>query len=105
MFFLAWIDISHLYLFLLIIQINPVFSCSSNSLPSSVDRVTTGTCNLASRILNVVFVGLLIAGLSLFASFFALLLNTQFADHVTVEDISQLISGISSVFQKVTKMF
>ena len=94
-----------MYLFLLIVHLNPVFSCSSNSLPSSVDRVTTGTWNLVSGILNVTFVGLLIAGLSRFAAFVALLLNTQFADHVRVKDISQLISGISSVFQKATKMF
>ena len=97
MLFLAWIDISHLYLFLLIVHLNPVFSCSSNSLPSSVDRVTTGTCNLVSGILNVTFVGLLIAGLSPSAAFVALLLNTQSADQVKAKDTSQLISDISSI--------
>ena len=84
--------ISDLYSFYLIILLNPAFDCSNNLVSFSVDIVINGTYN--SVILNVKFVGLLIAGLSPSAAFVALLVNTQFADQVKVKDTSQLISGI-----------
>ena len=62
-----------------------------------------------SIILNVAFVGLLIAATAGFASGFAflvaLLVNRQFSDHAKIRFISQLINGMSSVLQKLLKCF
>ena len=62
-----------------------------------------------SVILNIAFVGLLtaaIAGFTLgFASLVALLVNTQFSDHVKIRFLSQLINGIFSVLQTLPKYF
>ena len=62
-----------------------------------------------SVILNVVFVGLLIAATagftSGFASLVALLVNTQFSVCVKIRFISQLINGMPSVLQKLLKYF
>ena len=69
--------------------------------------MTTGTYNFVSVIFNVAFVGLLTAasaGLtSGSASLVALLVITQIPDQVKIRFISQLINGISSVFQNVLK--
>ena len=48
--------------------LNPVLNCSKNLLSSLVERVTTGTYNFVSVILNVAFVGLSIAATAGFAS-------------------------------------
>ena len=65
--------------------------------------------NFVSVILNIAFVGLLIAvtvgSASGFASLVALLVNTQFWDHVKMRFISQLINGMSNVLQKSLKCF
>ena len=45
----------------MIVILNPVFNCSKSLLSLSVDKVTTGTHSFVSFILNVAFVGLLIA--------------------------------------------
>ena len=62
-----------------------------------------------SVILNVAFVGLLSAPTagfaSRFASLVALLVNTQFSDHIKIRFIAQLTNGISSVLQKFLKCF
>ena len=58
-----------------------------------------------SVILNVAFVGLLIAATAGSASLVALLVNTQFSDHVKIRFISQLIYGMSAVLQKLLKCF
>ena len=90
------LDISDLYLFQLIVLLNPVFNCSKSLLSSSVDKVTTRTCNFVSVVLNVAFIGLLTAataGLaSGSASHFALLVNTQFPDQIKIRFISQLMA-------------
>ena len=57
----CWVS-SDLYLFHLIVLLNPVFNCSNNLLSSWVDKVTTGTYNFVSLILNVAPVGALISG-------------------------------------------
>ena len=54
----ALVYISDLYLFHLIDFLNPVFNCYKGLLLSSVDKLTTMTYNLASSVLNVVFIGL-----------------------------------------------
>ena len=88
--------ISDLHLCHLILLLNPVFNCSKSLLSSSVDKVTTATYYFVSSILNVAFVGLLIAataGLALgLASFVALLVVTEFSDQVKIRFISQLIN-------------
>ena len=70
---------SDLYLFNLINPLNPVFNCS-NDLSSSIDKVTTGTYNFLSVILNVAFIGLLTSATagsaSVSASLVALLVIT-----------------------------
>ena len=46
-----------MYLFHLIVLLNPDFSYSKNLLSSSVDKVTIGTYNFVSVIRNVAFIG------------------------------------------------
>ena len=64
-----------------------------------------------SVILNVAFGGLLIVVTVRFSPWagtafpVALLVNTQFSDHVKIRFISQLINGMSSVLQKLLKFF
>ena len=93
----------------MIVLFNPVFNCSKSLLSFSADKVPTATYNLQSVILKTTFFGLLIAdtggSASRSASLVALLVNTQFSDHVKVKDTSQLINGMSSVLQKLLKYF
>ena len=90
-----------LYLFHLIVLLNPVLNCSKSVFSFSVDKVTTGTYSFTSVILNVAFVGLLIAATarsaSGSASLVALLVNTQFSDHVKIRFILLLINGMSNI--------
>ena len=58
MLVLALLVISDLYLFHLIVLLNPVFNCSKSWL-SSVDKVTTGAYSFVSVILNIAFSRLL----------------------------------------------
>ena len=105
----AWLVTCNLYLLHLIVLLNPVFNCSYNLLSSSVDKVTTGTYSFVYFILNVAFVGLLttatVASASQSASLVALLVITQFLDQVEIRFISQLINGMSSIFQKLLEYF
>ena len=79
--FCVWLAIFDFYLFYLIVPLNSVLNYSKSVLPFSVNKLTTGTYNFVSVILNVGFVGLLIvatAGFtSGFASLVALLVNRQ----------------------------
>ena len=43
--------------------------------------------------------------LQLLQGLVALIVNTQYSDHVQIRFISQLINGMSSVFQKLLKYF
>ena len=56
--------ISDLYLFHLIVLLNPHFNCSKNLLSTSVDKVTIATYSFVSFTLKDAFVGALIAGLA-----------------------------------------
>ena len=109
MLVLVWLVISDLYLFHLILLLNLDFNCSNKLLSSSVDKVTTGTYNVVSAILNVAFVGSSIAATAGSASgsssLVVLLVNTQLSDHVKIRFTSQLINGVSSVLQKLLKCF
>ena len=104
MLFRVWLVISDLYLFHLIVLLDPVLNCSKSVLSFSVDEVTTGTYNFTSVILNVAFVGLLIAAIaSKSASLVALIVNTQCSDYAKIRLISLLINGMSSILQKLLK--
>ena len=71
--------------------------------------MTTGTYSFLPVILNVASVGLLISatpGLASGpASLLVLSVITQFSDQVKIRFISQLISGISCILQKLLKYF
>ena len=61
---LVWLVISDLYLFHLIVLLNPDFNCSKKLLSSFADKVTTGSYNFVSVIWNFDPVGATIAGLA-----------------------------------------
>ena len=90
-----------MYLFHLIVLLNPDFNFSKKLLSSFVDKVTTGTYNFVFVILYIAFVRasiLSLAGLSPWAALvFCVVMSvkTQFSDQVKVKDTSQLIKGIS----------
>ena len=106
---LACVAISDLYLFHDIVLLNAVFNCCNKLSTSSSDKVTTGTYNFVSVILNLVHIGQTISVNLRAASesefLLTLLFITQFLDQVKVRFISQLISGISSVLKKLLKHF
>ena len=80
----------------MIVLLNPVFNCSKILLSFSADKVTTGTYNFVSAIVNVAFVGAAIAGLYPYAS----VVKTQFLDQVKIIFISKFTSGIFEFLQK-----
>ena len=71
----------------------------------SFDKVTTGTYNFVSVILNSNPVGATIAGLSPCAALTVISAKTQFLDQVKINSTSQLISGIFKLLQKLLKCF
>ena len=77
----------------------------------SFDKVTTGTYNFVSVILNFASVWLLILGTAGFppwpgtASLVALLVKTQLLDHVKIRSVPQLINGKFNVLQKLPNYF
>ena len=91
------------------VLLNPDFNISNSLFSFSVDKVTTGTYNLQSLILNVASDGKFtstIGGLtSLLAFLYVLLTNTQFSFQPRSNDISQLINGIFKLLQKLPKCF
>ena len=109
MLVLAWLVISALYLFHLIVLLIPVFNCSKNLLSSSVDKVTTSTYNFISFIWNIHFYELLTSGNWGFSSvshnYQTSCVITQFSNPVHVKDTSQLINGIFNVLQRLLKFF
>ena len=68
MLVLVWLDNSDLFLFPLIVLLNPIPNCSKSFLSSWVSKVTTGAYNFVSVILNVVFVELSIEGVAGFVT-------------------------------------
>ena len=76
----------------------------NNLISSSLDKVTAGTYSLQSVILSVAPVG----ALSLLPPLMSLcskLVITQFLSHFHSKDTSQLINGIFSALQKLSKYF
>ena len=71
----------------------------------SFDKVTTGTYNFVSVILNSNPVGATIVGLSPSASLSVISIKTQFLDQVKIISTSQLISGTFKILQKLLKCF
>ena len=69
------------------------------------DKVTTGTFNFESVILNAAPDGAKIAGLLPSASLVAISAKTQFFDKVKISSNSQLISGIFKLLQRLLKCF
>ena len=95
----------------LIVLLNPDFNCSKKLLSSFVDKVTTGTYNFVSVILNIAFVRACIAGIAGLSSWgtlavcAAISVKTQFSDQVKIKDTSKLIKGMSRLLQKLLKCF
>ena len=95
--------ICDLYLLHFIVLLNPVFNCSKSFESFSFDKVTTGTYNFVSVILNVVPDGATIAVIT--PAFTVISATTQFLDQVKINSTSQLFSGISKLLQKLLKCF
>ena len=82
---------------------------------SFVDKVTTGTYNFVSVILNVAFFGAFIlshastggsaSGSACLANCVVISVKAQFLDQVKVKDSLQLIKGMSKYLQKLLKYF
>ena len=102
--FCVWLVISDLYLFHLMVLLNTALNCSKSILSFSVDKVTTGTYNFVSVILNIAFIGEVSLRVFVLA-LFSMLVITQFSDQVKIKDTSQLINGIFKVLQKLLKYF
>ena len=71
----------------------------------SFDKVTTGTYNFVSVILNIEPDGATIAGLSPSASLVIISAKTHFLVKVKINSTSQLINGIFQALQKLLKYF
>ena len=71
----------------------------------SFDKVTTGTYNFVSIILNVAPDGATTAGLLPCASLLVISAKTQFLDQFKINSTSQLINGILKAPQKLLKCF
>ena len=69
----------------------------------SFDKVTTGTYNFVSVILNVAPDGATIAGSAYSSTVISA--KTQFLDQARIISTSQLINGISKFLQKLLKYF
>ena len=95
-----------MYLFHIIVILNPDFNCSNNLLSFSADKVTTETYNLQSVISNFALVGELIRFAAATGGPLKALPNSAhslYQDKINV--ISQLINGISKLLQKLPKYF
>ena len=93
-----------LYLFHIISLLNPDFKLVNNLISSSLDKVTAGTYDLQSFIASVAPVGTL----SLLRPPMPLcskLVITQFLSYLNSKDTSQLINGIFSALQQLSKYF
>ena len=90
-----------MYLFQFTVVLNPDFSCSKSFF---FDKVTTGAYNFVFIIRNVADVGEVSPYVSVIALLSKLVI-TQFLLQVKTNSISQFISGISEVPQKLLKYF
>ena len=101
------VDICNLYLFHFVSLLNPGFKLVNSLISSSLDKVTTGICNLQSFILSVASVGelSLTTGGPASTCLCSKLVITQFLSHFNSKDTSQLINGIFNALQKLHKCF
>ena len=83
--------------------LNHDFNCSKSFISFSFDKLTTGTYNFVPVILNSNSVGATIAGLT--SGITVISAKTQFLDQVEIDSISQLISGIFKLLQKLLRYF
>ena len=97
--------ICDLYLFHIISLLNTNFRLVNNLIPSSLDKVTTGMYNLQSFIISVAPVGALslTTGGPASTCLCSKLVVTQFLFHFSSKNTSQVIKGIFSALQKLTK--
>ena len=109
MLVLVCLDISDQYLFHLIVLLNPVFNCCKSFLSSLLDKVTTGTYNFVSVILNVAPIGALTLGTgeSVLGSTSCVVSSViiKFLDQAKVKCTSHLINGLFNVVQKLLTCF
>ena len=95
-----------MYLFHFIVILNLDFNCSNNLLAFSADKVTTGTYNSQSVISNFALVGELMRFAAAAGGLLkALPTSTHYLYQDKINVISQLINGISKLFQKLPKYF
>ena len=93
MLLLAWLVIYDLYLFHLIVILNPALNFSKSILSFSVDKVTTGTYNFVAVIWNVAFVEAIIAGIAglspwaALAAYVVISVKIQLSDQFKVKNI------------------
>ena len=88
----------------MIVLLNPVLNCFKSVLSFSVDKVTTGTYNFTSVILNVAFVG----EVSLFVFVITLLSKleiTQFQTKLKSKTLHNQSTVYFKVLQKLLKYF
>ena len=100
----ASVDTCDLCLFHSISLVNPDFKLVNNLISSSLDKGTTGICNLQSFIASVAPVRALFLGLAP-TCLRSKLVITQFLFHFNSKDTSQLINGIFNALQKLPKYF
>ena len=91
-----------MYLFHFIVILNPDFNCYNNLLSFLADKVTTGTYDLQSVISNFALVGKLIAAAGGPLKALPTSTHSLYQDKINV--ISQLINGMSKLFQKLPKI-
>ena len=98
-----------MYLFHFTVLLNPDFNISNSLFSFSIDKVTTGTFNLQSVILNVTSVGEFIPAIARLTSALAVLYALPTSTHLSFQfssnDTSQLINGIFKLHQKLPKCF
>ena len=105
------LDIFHLYLFHLIVLLNPVFKCSKSLLSYRVDKITTAHryTQFCVCYFKCWFVGALIVSIEGPALGLACRVvwsvNTQLLDQFKVKDTSQLINGIYNALKRLFKCF
>ena len=97
--------ICDLYLFHFILFLNPDSSYSKSFTSFSFDKVTTGTYNFVSVILNVAPDGATIARLAPCTALIVISAKTQFLDQVKINSTSQLVNSISKLLQKLLECF
>ena len=100
----ASVVICDLYLFHISSLLNPDFRLVNNLIPSSLDKVTTGTYDSHLVIFSVGFVGAAVFPPSKFNPVCSLVIM-QFLFHFNSKNISQVINGIFNALQKLPKYF